>query len=134
MARILYDSSGYHKAKALLPPPDGKTCIIPGCGKPLPPYRRKYCSDECFSTWYFSLVKSWAATKSAVIKRDGSCQDCGRPYKGSENFEVHHIKQIRDGGDEFDPDNCILLCQKCHKRRHKKRSSTLNHRLDKWMI
>lgn len=135
MARIGYDSSRYHQERAKLPTPDGIHCIIPGCCNFLTPRQRNYCSDECFSRWYDPLVKDWARIRAEVIKRDGCCVDCGitvaeqhilDPNRG---YEVHHLKMVSEGGDEFDPDNCITLCVACHKARHSKRSAPNNHTL-----
>jgi len=36
-------------------------------------------------------------------------------------LEVHHIIPIHKGGDEWDEDNCITHCDKCHKKKHKKK-------------
>ena len=135
MARIMYDSSRYHEEKDKLPTPDGIHCIIPGCHNFLAPYQRKYCSDDCFSRWYNPLVDDWARVRVEVMKRDGRCIDCGilvagpntyNPYRG---FEVHHLKMVSEGGDEFDPNNCITLCVACHKIRHSRRSTPNNHTL-----
>jgi len=36
----------------------------------------------------------------------------------SEFLEVHHIRLISEGGNEFDLANCITLCKECHKKKH----------------
>jgi 5-methylcytosine-specific restriction endonuclease McrA len=116
--RIRYDSSKYYEEMEKLPAPDGKHCVI--CGKPLPKYRRKYCSDECFRTWLATIeIKDWNEVRAIVLERDHyTCQNCG----SKENLEVHHVIPIYDGGEEFNVDNCITLCHKCHNvagRRYK---------------
>ena len=116
MSRVVYDSTHYHEAKSKLPWPDGTHCIICGAEFDKPDGRRKYCSQKCYNEWYESLhVRDWSAVRSAVIKRDGRCGDCGAERVP---FEVHHIVRIADGGDEFDMDNCVTLCSRCHKKKH----------------
>lgn len=131
MARIGYDSSRYHKEKDKLPKPDGTHCIIPGCCNFLWSFQRKYCSDECLKNWFDPLVDDWAKVRAGVLKRDGRCMDCGMLVADHDNgrFEVHHKKMISDGGEEFDPENCITLCVACHKIRHTRRSTPNNHTL-----
>ena len=119
--RRYYDNSEYYKALKKLPPPDGKHCVI--CGGKLPLHKRKYCSDECFNRWYETLdIKDWNKVREIVLKRDNyTCQDCGikRDINNPSTYtEVHHIIPIEHGGEEFDPDNCITLCHKCHMVRH----------------
>ena len=136
MSRVVYDSSKYYNEKAKLPKPDGVHCIT--CGKPFDKQdkRRSYCSQDCFSKWYYSLaIDSWSRIKSEVLKRDESCLKCGVKIgtanpewqKGSSIikrchreivFEVHHVKPICDGGEEFNPNNCITLCYDCHRNMH----------------
>jgi 5-methylcytosine-specific restriction endonuclease McrA len=43
------------------------------------------------------------------------------------NLEVHHNMPIKDGGAEFDIDNCVTLCIECHKARH----SSINNYISK---
>lgn len=136
MSRVVYDSSKYYEEKAKLPQADGIHCII--CEKSFekPDKRKSYCSQACFSKWYYSLaVDSWEQIKVIVLKRDGKCLNCGVKI-GTANpewqksssiikrchrevvFEVHHIIPICEGGEEFDPDNCMTLCYDCHKEKH----------------
>lgn len=52
--------------------------------------------------------------KKKMIEADGRiCQDCGR----EDDVMLHHITSIKDGG-KTTPDNCILLCEDCHRNRH----------------
>jgi len=121
MSRIVYDSSRYYTAKAKLPKPDGIHCII--CGKSFDKIdkRKSYCSQECFSKWYYSIgINSWSELRERVLKRDGKCIKCGLQIGANihTTFEVHHIKPISESGDEFDPENCMVLCYECHKEMH----------------
>lgn len=56
----------------------------------------------------------------AVRERDGNaCQDCGTK---SGRLHAHHLIDLRDcinSSLEFDIENGITLCPKCHKIRHK---------------
>lgn len=118
MTRIVYDNSKYHEEKSKLPKPDGIHCII--CSAPLPPRKRKYCSDSCFREWHAKIeIQDWNEIKSIVLKRDKyTCQNCDfKSYKTGE-LHVHHIVPIANGGNEFKVSNCITLCTECHKKAH----------------
>ncbi|MBR2089207.1 MAG: HNH endonuclease [Fibrobacter sp.] len=61
---------------------------------------------------------------AAVLKRaNGVCEKCKQPapFKrkkdGSPYLEVHHIKQLKDGGADT-MDNAIALCPNCHRKKH----------------
>jgi 5-methylcytosine-specific restriction endonuclease McrA len=117
MPRQIYDSRKYYSTRAALPKPDGMKCIICGSKFEKPNRGRYYCSRDCFSKWYGSLqVDSWERVRNTVLRRDKRCMECGTEM--NDRFEVHHIKPISEGGAEFDPDNCISLCYRCHKDRH----------------
>ena len=136
MGRLYYDNSKYYEELKKLPQPDGKHCVI--CGGKLPKYKRKYCSDECFNKWYGNLgIKDWNKVKEVVLKRDNYvCQDCGtkRYINNPDTYlEVHHIKPIEYGGDEFGLKNCITLCHKCHVRRHQFLRKKSQPKLTKFM-
>lgn len=137
MSRVVYDSSAYYNEKAKLPKANGAQCIICGDKFDKPDKRRSYCSQECFSKWFYSLaIDSWSRIRDEVLKRDGECVKCGvkigtkqeqfnknnisliKFYSSTVVFEVHHVKPIYEGGDEFNPDNCITLCYDCHKEMH----------------
>lgn len=60
-------------------------------------------------------TKDYRNTKSYVKARDGyKCRNCG----SSENLEVHHDKQRKDGGSDS-PCNLVTLCHECHTAYHK---------------
>ena len=95
---------------------DGK-CLR--CGKELVGRQRKYCSGHC--GWYYRrftaeyVLITWGDFKERMLKRDNhKCLGCGEVAE-----EVHHIQPLYRGGREFDADNCISLCHKCHMRRHR---------------
>jgi 5-methylcytosine-specific restriction endonuclease McrA len=52
--------------------------------------------------------------KRIVHARDKVCLSCG----SSNRLTVHHVKPKCQGGPNT-PENCILLCQICHRNLHK---------------
>lgn len=56
--------------------------------------------------------------RDLLYGRDGiHCHECGRRV----GLTVHHKKKVCELGlDEspYDPDNCVLLCKKCHAKIH----------------
>lgn len=54
---------------------------------------------------------------------EGKCEKCGKkapfinPTDGMPYLEVHHIKAIKDGGEDI-LDNTIALCPNCHREVH----------------
>lgn len=129
--RVLYDNSAYVAAKAKLPKPDGKHCII--CGKSLPKFARKYCSSTCFARWYTSIegIQNWSVIRWKAFERDNfTCRKCGfqdlpkyieyhgkRYLDGMPKLNADHIQPLFLGGSEFDLINVQTLCEKCHKKK-----------------
>ena len=52
-------------------------------------------------------------------REKGICPICGEPISLDEEFELHHIKPVNDGGTNY-ADNLIFLHKTCHKAKHKK--------------
>lgn len=52
-----------------------------------------------------------------MYQQEGKCFDCGIfEWKDlNRTFDIHRLK--KDG--PYHPENCILLCRKCHHARHK---------------
>jgi len=54
---------------------------------------------------------------------NGICGRCGQPAPfnrradGSPYLEVHHVRQLADGGDDTVA-NAVALCPNCHRRQH----------------
>jgi hypothetical protein len=86
--------------------------IIVWVGKATPPWERSD-REERNSTEYIS----W---RENVFKRDDyTCQDCGK-HGGALN--AHHLKSFAKYKKlRFKLENGITLCEKCHRRRHKKK-------------
>jgi 5-methylcytosine-specific restriction protein A len=61
--------------------------------------------------------------KAYVLKRaNGVCELCEQPApfnkkNGEPYLEVHHVKQLADGGDDA-IENAVALCPNCHRRLH----------------
>jgi len=56
---------------------------------------------------------SGTTSKKVFEKFKNKCAEC----KSNENLNIHHIKKIKDGGDNSLA-NLILLCENCHKKKH----------------
>ena len=131
--RIAFDSTEYYKARNGF---DGN-CL--GCGTKVgftkrliltkrgelrqsdPPNDLMCCNGECVALFIKTTIKNWGQLRSKVIKRDSyRCRDCGfesrtiGTWHTEEGLEVHHERPISEGGQEFDEDNCITLCNDCH--------------------
>jgi hypothetical protein len=55
--------------------------------------------------------------RAFIVARDKVCQDCGVWDERPRQMQMHHIDEDRDN---HDPSNLVLLCVKCHNKRHKK--------------
>ncbi|GAA1720806.1 HNH endonuclease signature motif containing protein [Fodinicola feengrottensis] len=54
------------------------------------------------------------ALRKALIARDKGCARCGRPPRWTRG---HHVQHWADGGATF-LENCVLLCDRCHRLVH----------------
>ena len=58
-----------------------------------------------------------------LYQAQGRCGHCGQPAPflrrkgGTPYLEVHHKKQLKDGGEDT-VENAIALCPNCHRRQH----------------
>jgi 5-methylcytosine-specific restriction endonuclease McrA len=55
--------------------------------------------------------------KDEVRERDKVCQNCGSAGSRHNRLQVHHIIYKCMGGPSL-PDNCVLLCEECHRLIH----------------
>lgn len=80
-----------------------------------PPWIERADKQERHSTQY----QAW---REAVFKRDNhTCQDCG--IRGG-TLNAHHIKSFKKYKKlRHDINNGITLCEKCHRKRHRKKVS-----------
>lgn len=63
----------------------------------------------------FYVSSRWRKFREWVLSREPMCQVCGkRP-----STVVHHVIELKDGGDPFLPENVRAVCGVCHNRIHK---------------
>lgn len=71
---------------------------------------------------YEKLLKSdyWKGYSYSLIKeRNFTCEDCGRQFLNERNkLQVHHLVYRDVNPWSYRPDEVIVLCEECHKKRH----------------
>jgi 5-methylcytosine-specific restriction endonuclease McrA len=65
----------------------------------------------------------WDDRRCDAIDTGENCADCGRSESRSKPLHVHHVVPISEGGSHK-PSNLIVLCERCHSRRHSGRTFT----------
>jgi 5-methylcytosine-specific restriction endonuclease McrA len=104
---------------ALIPDLHRKAGRCDLCARPLPPYHRRWCSENCSNEFWavFQRHHDWKPARGAAIRRDGfKCVRCGE--SDYDLLEVNHIVP-REGkgygrGCHHHQDNLETLCRKCH--------------------
>lgn len=94
-------------------------CGVTACNKPLPPRRRRWCSDACGNEW--ARNHSWTSARHAAKRRDGfrcvRLDEAGERCSGRP-LEVNHIEPRRGGGYgngcHHHLDNLETLCHAHH--------------------
>jgi hypothetical protein len=80
----------------------------------------KFDYREAMRALFYTYQNSsdWNYVRKAVKERDNNtCQDCG---KKDCKLIVHHEKYDNWGyGDFREIKDCVLLCEKCHNKRHR---------------
>ena len=81
---------------------------------------KRYRTDQTEQSFY--TCKEWRIVREVVIARDhGLCQICLGDKKITLFDAVHHKTPIKtDFNKRLDVDNCICLCDSCHKLEHVK--------------
>lgn len=71
---------------------------------------------------YERLLKSdyWKGYSYSLIKeRNFTCEDCGRSFLNERNkLQVHHLVYRDVNPWSYRPEEVIVLCEDCHKKRH----------------
>lgn len=71
---------------------------------------------------YERLLKSdyWRGYSYSLIKeRNFTCEDCGRQFLNERNkLQVHHLVYRDTNPWSYNPDEVVVLCEECHKKRH----------------
>ena len=71
---------------------------------------------------YEKLLQSdyWKGFSYSLIKeRDFTCEDCGRRFYNQRNkLQVHHLVYRDINPWSYKPEEMVVLCEECHKKRH----------------
>lgn len=71
---------------------------------------------------YERLLSSdyWKGFSYSIIKeRNFTCEDCGRCFYNQRNkLQVHHLVYRDINPWSYKPEEMLVLCEECHKRRH----------------
>ena len=85
---------------------------------------------------YERLLKSdyWKGYSYSLIKeRNFTCEDCGRRFPNERNkLQVHHLVYRDVNPWSYRPDEVIVLCEECHRKRHGIKESTNQNTNDTW--
>lgn len=79
---------------------------------------------------YEKLLKSdyWKGYSYSLIKeRNFTCEDCGRQFPNERNkLQVHHLVYRDVNPWSYRPEEVVVLCEECHKKRHGINDKPLN--------
>ena len=71
-------------------------------------------------------ARDWKLTRTRIVERDLYRCRCAREgchgegvHNKAGGLEVHHIREVRHGGDDSDG-NLVSLCRSCHLNRHRR--------------
>lgn len=71
---------------------------------------------------YEKLLQSdyWKGFSFSLIKeRNFTCEDCGRRFYNQRNkLQVHHLVYRDINPWSYKPEEMVVLCEECHKKRH----------------
>ena len=71
---------------------------------------------------YHRLLRSdyWKGFSYSIIKeRNFTCEDCGRRFYNQRNkLQVHHLVYRDINPWSYKPEEMVVLCEDCHKKRH----------------
>lgn len=87
--------------------------------------RLKNSSPEPRKVWrkVAIYVRNPDVVAEVLQRANGNCEACGeaapfvRSSNGTPYLEVHHCKQLSDGGDDT-VENAVALCPNCHRKKH----------------
>ena len=89
-----------------------------GCGKSLPPNKRRWASQECVDRVlpeYYIWKGNPGYIRARLFDRDsGICAKCG---KFDEKWQADHIIAVVNGGGCCGLDGYQTLCISCHKEK-----------------
>lgn len=86
-----------------------------GCGRPLPPRKRRWFDKSCLRQalrTYYLIKGDTKVIREELYKRDqGKCRRCGMRVKF---WEADHILSVCEGGGGCGLENFQTLCARCH--------------------
>lgn len=92
-----------------------RVCIWCGCNLPKD-RRRTWCVDKPCGEYAYQRY-NWELKRSRFLYDGGRPQACSKcDYVAT---DLHHIVPISDGGDPYDEDNLVALCNDCHLEVHR---------------
>lgn len=77
---------------------------------------------ELYDYWP-EVPPDWDDRRCDAITTNENCVNCGRSESRSKPLHVHHSVPISKGGSHK-PSNLIVLCERCHSKRHSGRIFT----------
>lgn len=85
---------------------------------------------------YENMLKSdyWKGYSYSLIKeRNFTCEDCGRRFPNERNkLQVHHLVYRDVNPWSYRPDEVVVLCEECHRKRHKINEGSSQNSHDTW--
>ena len=75
-------------------------------------------SDKELQKFYKS--SEWKSLREKKLKANPNCEVCGKPAQ-----EVHHLVDLKDGGERLSMKNLVSLCKICHNKVHNKKIKSM---------
>jgi 5-methylcytosine-specific restriction protein A len=100
-----------------------RACAVLGCAKlaPCPQHSRSVSPDaprgprrKPRNALYGTAA--WQRFRLVYLDQHPLCLDCLKAGRHVLATDVHHLRDVRDGGAPFDAANCEALCHACHSR------------------
>lgn len=60
----------------------------------------------------------WRKVRAMKLRQDPLCEECGKQGRIKEAALVHHLQEIKDGGERLAFDNLQSVCTACHNKLH----------------
>ena len=111
-------------------------CSISGCANLVEKAGDRYCKDhkKIYNKNYDKFERKyehderydsrWKKVREIYIKSHMFCEECMKNGKLVKASLVHHKIPIEFGGEKYDFENLMSLCQSCHQKIHRQ----LGHR------
>ena len=85
---------------------------------------------------YEKLLKSdyWKGYSYSLIKeRNFTCEDCGRQFPNERNkLQVHHLVYRDVNPWSYRPEEVVVLCEECHRKRHGIKEEPIQNTNNTW--